>query len=76
MLAIIQELADLEHDRKKEVNKLKRRAGQTISLFNYNQLENIYTHVRELHSAFNAKVDDRTELLDVDEEGDPIHPEI
>ena len=69
------ELADLERDRDKEVNKLKRRLCQPISRHNYNEVENSYSWVKELHSAFYAKVEDWTELLEEDENGDPIYPE-
>ena len=71
----IQKLADLERDRDKEVNKLKRRLCQPISRHNYNEVENSYSRVKELHSAFYAKVEDWTELLEEDENGDPIYPE-
>ena len=59
----IQELGDLERDRDKEVNKLRRKCCQTITLFNFNELENIYIHVRDIHSRFNAKIYYWTELL-------------
>ena len=71
----VRELADLERERDKEVNKLKRRICQPISLHNYNELENIYSRVKRLHSAFYAKVEDCTELLKEDDNGDPIYPE-
>ena len=71
----IQELADLQRERDKEVTKLKRRIRQTITLFNFNELENIYIHIRDISSRFNAKIDDWTELLDENEEGEPIYPE-
>ena len=71
----VQELGDLEREHDKEVNKLKRRCRQNINLFNFNELENIYIHIRDIHSRFNAKIDDWTELLDENEEGEPIYPE-
>ena len=70
----LQELADLERERDKEVNKLKRRCRQNIDLYNFHELENIYTHIRDKHSRFNTKIDDWTELLDENEEGEPIYP--
>ena len=39
-------------------------------------MEDIYICVRDIHSRFNSKIDDWTELLDTDQEGDPVFPEI
>ena len=69
----VKKLGDLEREHDKEVNKLRRRCHQTIT--NFNELENIYIHIRDIHSRFNAKIDDWTELLDKNEEGKPIYPE-
>ena len=74
-MEIIQELADLEWERDKEVNKLRRKSRQTISIYNFTELEDIYIRVRDIHSRFNSKIDDWTELLDTDQEGDPVFPE-
>ena len=46
-----------------------------MDLYNFHELENIYTHIRDTHSRFNTKIDDWTELLDENEEGEPIYPE-
>ena len=74
-MEIIQELADLEQERDKEVNKLRRKSHQTISIYNFSELEDIYICVRDIHSRFNSKIDDWTELLDTYQEGDPVYPE-
>ena len=40
-LDIIQELADLECDQGKKIDKLRRKVRQTIGEYNFNELENI-----------------------------------
>ena len=40
-LDIIQELADLECDQGKKIDKLRRKVCQTIGEYNFNELENI-----------------------------------
>ena len=68
-MEIIQELEDFERYREKEVNKLKRKVHKTILGTNFNELEYIYICVRNNNSRFNSKVDDWTELLEVDQDG-------
>ena len=48
-LDIILQLADLERNMDKEVNKLRRKYSQTISRFNFNELEEIYILFRDIY---------------------------
>ena len=41
-MGVIQDLADLEEEREKEANKLRRRSRQTILRINFSQLEEGY----------------------------------
>ena len=45
-MEIIRELADLERERDKEANKLRRRACQTILRINFSQLEEGYARFK------------------------------
>ena len=67
-------MADLEKDKDKQINKLRRKSCQTITRINISGLEDDYAHLKDIHSRFNFKADDWIELLDTDEEGDPIYP--
>ena len=62
-LAVIQEMADLERERDKEANKLRRRVRQTILRINFSQLEEGYAHVKEIHDRFTSKREDWIKLL-------------
>ena len=57
-LAVIQELADLERERDKEANKLRRKARQTILRINLSQLEEGYVRVKDLQDRFTSRLDD------------------
>ena len=48
---------------------------QTLSRYNFADLETLYIYVRDLHSRLFFKIDDWTDLLDTDDQGDPIYPE-
>ena len=72
---VIQELADLERERDKEANKLRRRARQTILRINFSQLEEGYARVKEIHNRFTSKREDWIELLGTKEDGEPTYPQ-
>ena len=71
---IIRDLVDLEREKNKEVNKLRRKVRQTISRINFSQLEEGYVCVNEIHARFISKIDDWTELLETNDDNDPIYP--
>ena len=74
-MEVIRELADLERERDKEANKLRRRARQTILRINFSQLEEGYAHVKEIHNRFTSKREDWIELLGTNEDGEPTYPQ-
>ena len=57
-LAVIQELGDLERERDREANRLRRRDHQTILRINFSQLEEGYARVKEVHNRFASKRED------------------
>ena len=74
-LAVIQELGDLEREREREANRLRRRARQTILRINFSQLEEGYARVKEIHNRFASKREDWIELLGTNEDGEPTFPQ-
>ena len=74
-MEIIRELADLERERDKEANKLRRKACQTILRINFSQLEEGYVCVKGLHDRFTSRIDDWIELLETNEDGEPTYPQ-
>ena len=74
-IEIVQEIADLEQERDKETNKLRRMSRQTLSRFNFGVLEGLYARVRHLNLRLISRINDWADLLETDEEGNPIYPE-
>ena len=60
---VIQDLADLERERDKEANKLRRRSRQTILRINFSQLGEGYAAIKEIYNRFTSKRGDWIELL-------------
>ena len=57
-MEVIREIVDLERGRDKEVNKLRRRAQQTILRINFSQLEEGYARVKEIYDRFTSRIED------------------
>ena len=74
-MEIIRELGDLERERDRLTNRLRRRTRQTISRNNFSDLEEQYSHLKEVNSRFFYKVDDWTDLLETNEDGEPVYPQ-
>ena len=72
---VIQDLADLERERDKEANKLRRRSRQTILRINFSQLEEGYAPIKEIYNRFTSKREDWIELLGTKEDGEPTYPQ-
>ena len=72
---MVKEITDLEQERDKETNKLKRMTRQTLSRFNFGVLEGLYARVRYLNLRLITMINDWADLLETDEQGDPIYPE-
>ena len=74
-MEIIREIGDLERERDKEANKLRRRARQTILRINFSQLEEGYARVKEIHDRFTSRIEDWIKLLGTNEDGEPTYPQ-
>lgn len=73
-MEVIREIADLERERDKQVNKTRRMSCPTITRNTLSGLEEKYIRLKDLHSRFPSKVNNWIDFLDTDEEGDPIYP--
>ena len=68
---VIQDLADLERERDKEANKLRRRSRQTILRINFSQLGEGYAAIKEIYNRLTSKKEDLIELLGSKGDGEP-----
>ena len=75
-MEIIQELIDLERERDKEASRLRRKVRQAVLRINFSQIEEGYIQVKGLHDRFTTRIDDWIEILEVNEDGEPIFPAI
>ena len=57
-IEIIQEIADLERERDKGTNKLKRISRQTLTRFNFGVLEELYASTMLLNLRLITKIND------------------
>ena len=71
---IIQEIADLERDRDKNTNKLRRASRQTLTRFNFIALEDLFVTTAQLNLRLISRINDWEDLLDTDPEGNPLYP--
>lgn len=74
-MEVIRKLVDLERERFKEANKLRRKAHQNILRIDFSQLEEGYGRFKEIHDRFTSRIDDWIELLEINENGEPTYPE-
>ena len=74
LIEIIQEIADLEWERDKGTNKLKRISCQTLTRFNFGVLEELYAGTVLLNLRLITKINDWADLLETDPEGNPEYP--
>ena len=68
-MEIIQEIADLERERDKNTNNLRRASHQTLSRFNFGVLEDLFAGTVQLNSRLISKISDWSDLLDADQDG-------
>ena len=73
-MELIVQIADLEREQDKYTNRLRRLNCQTLSRFNFEGLEHIIITATHLNSRLNSRINDWADLLDSDEEGNPIYP--
>ena len=71
---IIQEIADLERERDKNTNKLRRASRQTLTRFNFGALEDLFVTTAQLNLRLISRINDWEDLLDTDPEGNPLYP--
>ena len=74
-MELIVQIADLERERDKYTNRLRRMNCQTLSRFNFEGLENTFIVTTDLNSRLNSRINDWADLLESDEEGNPIDPQ-
>ena len=68
---IIQEIADLERERDKSTNKLRRISCQALTRFNFGVLEDLFVGTAHLNSRLISRINDWADLLETDLEGNP-----
>ena len=62
-MELITQIADLERERDKFTNRLRRLNRQTLSRFNFEGLENTFIITTDLNSRLNSRINDRADLL-------------
>ena len=71
---IIQEIADLERERDKTTNKLRRASCQTLTRFNFGVLEDLFLRTTHFNSRLISRINDWEDLLETDQDGNPQYP--
>ena len=71
---IIREIADLERERDKTTNKLRRASRQTLTRFNFGVLEDLFLRTTHFNSRLISRINDWEDLLDTDQDGNPQYP--
>ena len=72
---LITQIADLEKERDRFTNRLRRLNRQTLTRFNFEGLEGTFISTTNLNSRLNSRINDWADLLESDEDGDPIYPD-
>ena len=72
-MEVICKIQDLEK-RDRQVKKIRRMAQQSITRNSFSGLEQEYIQLKDLHARFPSRVNNWIDLLDTDEEGNPIYP--
>ena len=73
-MEVIQQTADLERERDRTTNRLRRSCNQTHTKFKVGRMEDPYIALMDLDSRLSLRINDWEELLDSDESGNPIYP--
>ena len=66
-MEVITQIADLERERDRFTNRLRRRCNQTLSRFHFGRMEELYISLIDLDSALSLKISDWEELLETDQ---------
>ena len=72
---LITQIADLERERDRFTNRLRRLNRQTLTRFNFEGLEDTFITTTNLNSRLNSRINDWADLLESNEDGDPIYPD-
>ena len=64
-----------EREKGKVTNRLRRLSHQSLIRFNFQDLEDAYIATTNLNSRLNSRINDWADLLDTNEDGDPIYPD-
>ena len=70
----IREITDLERERDKTTNKLRRASCQTLTRFNFGVLEDLFLRTAHFNSRLISRINDWEDLLDTDQDGNPQYP--
>ena len=74
-IKFITEIDRLERERDKVTNRLRRLSRQTLIRTNFQDLEDAYIATTNLNSRLNSRINYWADLLDTNEDGDPIYPD-
>ena len=74
-LDLVQQVSDLERARDLSVNRLRRLINRNISVVNFSIIEENYRNLQNINSDLNSRILDWEDLLQTDEEGNPIYPD-
>ena len=72
-MEVIQEITDLERERDRTTNRLRRSCNQTLTKFNFGRMEDLYIALMDLDSRLSLRINNWEEMLDSDESGNPIY---
>ena len=72
-LDLVQQVADLEKARDLSVNRLRRLINRNISVVNFSIIEENYRNLQNINADLNSRILDWEDLLQADEEGNPIY---
>ena len=74
-LDLVQQVADLEKARDLSVNRLRRLINRNISVVNFSIIEENFRNLQNINVDLNSRILDWEDLLQTDEEGNPIYPD-
>ena len=73
-MEIIWEIADLERERDKTTNKLRRASHQNLTRFNFRVLEDLFLRTTQFNSRLISRINDWEDLFAADQDGNPQYP--
>ena len=63
-MEVIQEIADLERERDRTTNRLRRICNQTLTMFNFGRMEDLYIFLINLYFKLSLRINNWKELYD------------